>query len=299
MTPVLASIAFRDPEGARRHLTRAFAQISPTLAAVLPGLLAEAPDADSALLLFERFVEQSAELRAELSRQPVLAHYSILVFGHSRYLGGTLFREPGLLQALHAEGQLHRGFSSQDYSSSLMRFRARSPERDSSLLLARFKKREYVRILLRDVLGIATLAETTAEISALSDVLVQAVLSEVEGSLERRFGTPQYTAADGRLCRVPFAVLAMGKLGGNELNYSSDIDLLYLHGDGEGNQGREISNHEYFIRMAQRVTDVLSRVTEEGPVFRIDLRLRPQGRDGELAVGVSQAVPYYRQKAED
>ena len=296
---VLADIAFRDPEGARRHLTRTFAQITPTLAEVLPGLLAESPDVDSALLLFERLAGQSEALRAEFSGQPVLAHYAILVFGYSRYLGETLFREPGLLQGLHAEGQFHRGFSSQDFADNLTRFQARDPERDVSLLLARFKKREYVRILLRDVLRIATIAETTAEISALSDVLVQAALREAQSTLERRLGVPSCVGPDGRQQRVPFAVLGMGKLGGNELNYSSDIDVLYLHGDGEDDAGARRSRHEHFIRLAQHVTELLSRVTEEGPVFRIDLRLRPQGRDGELAVALSQALQYYRQTAED
>jgi len=298
VSAVLANLPVRDPEGARRNLTRTFSQVSPSLAVVLPSLLAEAPDVDSALLLFERFAGQSEAIRADLSRQPVLAHYAILVFGHSRYLGETLFREPGLLQALHAEGQLHRGISSQEFAEDLVRFRARGAERDVALLLARFKKREYVRILLRDVLRIATLAETTAEISALSDVLVQAALRESENTLERRFGAPS-SAGDGRRQEVPFAVLGLGKLGGNELNYSSDIDLLYLHGDGEENGGARISRHEYFIRLAQQVTELLSRVTEEGPVFRIDLRLRPQGRDGELAVGFSQALQYYKQTAED
>jgi glutamate-ammonia-ligase adenylyltransferase len=296
---VAASIGFQDPQSAGRHLERALERFPRPLAEVLPSLLAEAPDPDSALLLFERFASQSEGLPAQLSQQPVLAHYAILVFGHSRYLGETLFREPNLLPALLAEKQLHRSYARQDFHDRLARFRSRSPERDISLLLARFKKREYVRILLRDALRVAPLAETTAEISALSDVLVDAALRAAESALERRYGAPQRLDANSRLQAVPFSVLALGKLGGNELNYSSDIDLLYLHGDGEGNQGSKISNHEYFIRLAQHVTELLAQVTEEGPVFRIDLRLRPQGRDGELTVRLQQALHYYQHTAED
>ena len=94
-------------------------------------------------------------------------------------------------------------------------------------------------------------------------------------------------------------ILALGKLGGNELNYSSDVDLMYIYGDGEEQPKATISNREYFIRLAQHTTEILSRVTGEGPVFRIDLRLRPQGGEGELAISLSQALTYYAETAHD
>jgi len=175
----------------------------------------------------------------------------------------------------------------------------RSFEADAAALLARFKKREYVRIMLRDVLGIATLAETTAELSALSDVLIEEALREVHAQLQHRFGTPQELDREGRLVNSRFAVLSLGKLGGNELNYSSDIDLLYLYDGGIQPEAAEISNREYFIRLAQQTTELLSRHTRDGPVFRIDLRLRPQGNDGEPAVPLPHAVHYYSHVAHD
>ena len=98
---------------------------------------------------------------------------------------------------------------------------------------------------------------------------------------------------------TPFAVLALGKLGGNELNYSSDVDLMYIYGDGEEPPRTPVSNREYFIRLAQHTTEILSRITREGPVFRIDLRLRPQGGEGELAIRLSQALTYYAETAHD
>jgi glutamate-ammonia-ligase adenylyltransferase len=105
-----------------------------------------------------------------------------------------------------------------------------------------------------------------------------------------RFGLPQHLDALGRLVDTPFAILAMGKLGGNELNYSSDIDLLFLYGDGAEPPSAPLSNREYFVRLAQQVTEILSRPTSEGSVFRIDLRLRPQGNEGELAINLSRAA---------
>src|SRR5207253_7115616 len=105
--------------------------------------------------------------------------------------------------------------------------------------------------------------------------------------------------AEGRAVTTPFAVLSLGKLGGNELNYSSDIDLLYLHGDGPEPPTAQISNREYFVRLAQQLTEILSRPTSEGAVFRIDLRLRPQGNEGELAISLSNALRYYSETAHD
>src|SRR4029077_10497649 len=158
---------------------------------------------------------------------------AVVVFGHSRFLGETLLQNTDLLPSLLREKNLDRSFSREEVHESLSRFRARSSESDVSLILARFKRREYVRIMLRDVLKIAPLAETTAEISALADVLIEAALREADNKLQGRHDTPQHLDAMGRLVDTPFAILALGKLGGSELNYSSDVDLMYLFGDGE------------------------------------------------------------------
>ena len=221
-----------------------------------------------------------------LDQHNFLAHYAIVVFGHSRFLGETLIQNPDLLASFLREKNLDRSFSQEEFHESLARFRTRSLDGDVALTLARFKRREYVRIMLRDVLKIAPLAETTAEISALADVLIEEALREADSKLQRRHGTPQHLDALGRLVDTPFAILALGKLGGNELNYSSDVDLMYIYGDGEEPPRAPVSNREYFIKLAQHTTEILSRITREGPVFRIDLRLRPQGGEGELAIRI-------------
>jgi len=296
----VASIPFQHPEAARQNLSRAAAQVSPGLAAALPALLLEIPDPDSALMLFDRLVsEPGGDMVRLLERQNFLAHYAIAVFGHSRYLGETLIQNPDLLQSFLREKNLDRSFSREEFHEALARFRARSFETDVSLLLARFKRREYVRIMLRDVLKIAPLAETTAEISALADVLIEDALREADSHLQRRYETPQHIDTEGRLADTAFTILSLGKLGGNELNYSSDVDLLFVYGDGKEPPQASISNKEYFIRLAQQATEILSRVTREGPVFRIDLRLRPQGNEGELAVSLGHALRYYAETAHD
>jgi [glutamine synthetase] adenylyltransferase / [glutamine synthetase]-adenylyl-L-tyrosine phosphorylase len=296
----LQKIPFQNPESALQHLGPVCNRLSAALAKALPGLLADCPDPDSALLLFDRLlIEGSSEILRLIETHPFLAHYAIAVFGNSRYLGETLVRNSDLLQTFLREKKLDQSFSHDEFSEALARFRSRSFERDVSLLLSRFKRREYVRIMLRDVLRIAPLAETTGEISALSDVLIQDALREAESAMEHRYGLPQHLDAAGRALTTPFAVLSLGKLGGSELNYSSDIDLLCLFGDGREPDTATISNREYFVRLAQQLTEILSRPTAEGAVFRIDLRLRPQGNEGELAISLSNALRYYSEAAHD
>jgi len=296
----LSNIAFQDPLAARQNLARVAAHVSAALGIALPPLLTEAPDPDSALVLLDRLVSDGLPETVRLiEKHHALAHYAIVVFGHSPFLGDTLIQNPDLLQSFLRDKNLDRSFSREDFQENLARFRSRAFETDISLLLARFKRREYVRILLRDKLKISPLAETTAEISALSDVLVEEALSEANNDLQHHYGKPQHVDADGRLEDTPFAVLSLGKLGGNELNYSSDIDLMYLFGDGAEPAAAPTSNREYFIRLAQQITEILSRVTREGSVFRIDLRLRPQGNEGELAITLGQALRYYATTGHD
>jgi len=293
-------IPFREPAVAERNLERVRERLPAAAYDALPNLLADSPDPDSALNLLERLCSSAEEPALRLfTSNHVLLHYAVALFGHSQFLGETLIQNPDLLHTLAREKNLDRSHGREDFREHFARFASRSLETDTSLLLARFKKREYVRVVLRDVLGIATLAEVTGEISALSDVLIEEAVRSAEAGLHKRHGAPQRLDGQGRAVAVPFTVLSLGKLGGNELNYSSDIDLLYLFGDGEPSDAREVTNREYFIRLAQHVTEILGKVTAEGQVFRIDLRLRPQGREGEPAVALSHAQHYYSERAHD
>ncbi|MFZ0911865.1 MAG: hypothetical protein WBQ76_16705 [Candidatus Korobacteraceae bacterium] len=295
-----ANVQFRDAEAARRNLAHirqlAPAGVQDALAALLPS----SPNPDASVNQFERLAESaSPDLLRLLEKHQFLIHYAVVVFASSSWLGETLIHNPDLFQGFVRDKSLDRTHSREEFQESFARMRSRSFETDTAVLLARFKKREYVRIMLRDVLGVATLAETTAEISALSDVLIEEALREVHSQLQHRYGSPQRLDPEGRVTDSRFAVLSLGKLGGNELNYSSDIDLLYLYDGGMEPPRAEISNREYFIRLAQQTTELLSRHTREGPVFRIDLRLRPQGNEGEPAVPLPHAIHYYSHVAHD
>ena len=296
----MADFPFRDPDTATRALHTIRQLLPAKVYDSLSSLLAIAPDADVAVNQFQRLAEAaSRDLLQLMEKHPSLVHYAVVVFGYSPWLGETLIQNPDLFHGFVRERQLDRTHSRDELQEAFARMRSRSFETDTAALLARFKRREYVRIMLRDVLGIATLAETTAEISALADVLIEEALREAEAQLQHRFGSARRVDAEGRVVDSRFAVLSLGKLGGNELNYSSDIDLLFLYDGGDEPEGAEISNREYFIRLAQQTTELLARHTREGPVFRIDLRLRPQGSEGLPAVSLPHAIHYYSQVAHD
>ncbi|HKF20837.1 MAG TPA: hypothetical protein VKE93_04665 [Candidatus Angelobacter sp.] len=285
--------AFSEPDRARGELDRIAAHTpGASLDALLP-LLTESPNPDQSLNLLERLIDKGDEhLLHLLSRNPTLLRYVILIFGHSYWLGETVLQNTDLLERLLHDKRLERSLTREDYHDTLARFRAERPNAEVAALLARFRKREYVRILLRDALGVATLAETTQEISALTDAVIDRALEEAMEQIQARHRDSQR-----REIATPFAVLALGKLGGNELNYSSDVDLLYLYGEHE--RENEPSPREHFVRQAQLLTEILSRATPEGTPFRIDLRLRPQGSEGEPVVALDQALHYYSHIARD
>ncbi len=168
------------------------------------------------------------------------------------------------------------------------------------LVFARFRRHHILRILLRDVLGIATLSEVTSELSILSDVIVDVALEVLSGEFERRHGAPKFSAPDGSVRPARFAVLALGKLGGEELNYSSDIDLMFLYsGNGETGGPEPISTKEFFKKVANGLTALLSTYTSEGLCYRVDLRLRPEGTLGEVCISLDGAKAYYSTRARD
>jgi len=319
MDAAFASIAFADPARAATNLALLERRLPSNLWATLPALLAQLPDPDSALNFLERYLRPEtdtqpgtalARIVAYLKRYPAALHHLLVIFSYSRFLSETLVQQPELITWLH--GPARRGpvaalsldhiKTPEDLHEEFARFEAVSLELQPAVVLARFKRREYLRITLRDVLGLATLAETTLELSHLADVLLERSLRISEQKLQNAYGTPQYTDAAGNRQVARPAILSLGKLGGQELNYSSDIDLIFLYEqDGETSGGPQgvISNAEYFVRLAQAVLKLITEVTPEGAVFRVDLRLRPQGKEGDLATSVPSALNYYRIRARE
>ncbi|HEX8926557.1 MAG TPA: hypothetical protein VF786_12235 [Terriglobales bacterium] len=294
LAELASSVPFADPAAALANLELIAQRVPVAVVRTLIAFLVDAADPDQAVNYFERLISsEKADFGALFQRVPIAVHHAVAIFANSQWLGETLLKNPDKLYQMAREASLSHSRSCDEYREAFARFRSRSFETDIAVLLARFKRREYLRILVRDTLGLASLAETTAEISALSDVLIEEGLLACETELRNRYGWPQHYDAQQRMVPTSFTVLSLGKLGGKELNYSSDIDLLYIYGEGEDAERSRISSKEFFIRLAQEVTNVLGRPTSEGPVFRIDLRLRPMGHEGEPAVSVARALDYY------
>lgn len=165
---------------------------------------------------------------------------------------------------------------------------------DLSCVLRRHKQREYLRIGARDLSPSVSVEETVTELTALAEASLEAAYSFCRSKVEEEFGA---LLLPGNSRKNRFVVLGMGKLGGEELNFSSDIDIVYLYeeddGESQGGKKGRATPREFFTNLAEKLTRTVGEVTEDGFVFRIDLRLRPLGRNGPLVQSLHSACIYY------
>ena len=305
MRPEFTGIAFEDPAKAESNVERLAGRLSPGLTVPAASLLAHSPDPDGALNLLERYVMGAPQdVLKDLSHYPTALTYLVAIFGYSTFLAESFFADPSLPAQFARDRKFTKLKSREELMQDYARFATTHPDVWLSAQLARFKRRNYLRIVLKDVLGLSTLGETTLELSMLADVMLWNALIFCDQELEKRYGQPQYRDAQGRIVRSGFSIVSLGKLGGNELNYSSDIDLLFLYErDGETAGGSEpdsiISNKEYFVRLARAITRTITQSTPQGQVFRVDLRLRPEGEMGDLAISLKSALEYYARRARE
>jgi glutamate-ammonia-ligase adenylyltransferase len=205
----------------------------------------------------------------------------------SRYGQRLLQGEPGQRELLRAA--LHEPWG-RAAMEALLATEEIPDEAALKRILRMLKKRVYLRLLTRDLAGLADLDEVLATISMLADVAVTHASTCLDRRLRETHGTPMgaETGSEQELI-----VVAMGKLGGGELNVSSDIDLIYVYPeDGETTGPRKISNHEYFTLLGRKLSQVISEVTADGYVFRVDLRLRPYGDSGPVVSSFAALEEY-------
>lgn len=282
------------------------------LAGILEELLASVAvtaDPDQALNHWERFLQAGinrVQLFEYLAGSPRMLHLLCTIFGNSDALAQTLIRDPLLVYWLAEEQVLTRRPSRQALEQALRASLANVATIGLKLeALRRFRRREMLRVGVRDLLRLASVPETTAVLSELACVLIQAAYKVAESDLRRQYGVPCHRDQKRRLIESGFAVMAMGKLGGGELNFSSDVDLIYVYASDEGethpvhrpsaiSYQRSIPNEEYFEYLARDLTKALTDVTQEGHVFRVDLRLRAEGSVGRLARSVADYEQYYK-----
>lgn len=278
----LSAFGFSDAARTRdalRELSAGLTRHSRVMQQLLPVVLAwlsNAPDPDLGLLQLRRLTEgtaRAAVLSHTFRETPLAAERACRVLGSSRVLGLALHRQPDFLSDLGDDeilGREHTG--SELITEGIDALVWRDDEDARRAGLRRFKRRHLLRIGARDVLGLADLETTQRELAHVADACVEAALH-------------------GREPSAPFAVIGVGRLGGEELSYASDIDVLFVY---DGDDPAEFDAAE---RRATRLVHALGATTDEGQVFGIDANLRPEGKQGPLARSLRAYERYYERWA--
>ncbi|MEW8682573.1 MAG: bifunctional [glutamate--ammonia ligase]-adenylyl-L-tyrosine phosphorylase/[glutamate--ammonia-ligase] adenylyltransferase, partial [Candidatus Thiodiazotropha endolucinida] len=216
---------------------------------------------------------------------------ALKVWEASDYVVQCALRYLELLPDLYRDGDLNRSFSEGQMSQRLaLVLESVSDETGLSQTLREFRRRQMVRIIWRDLAGLAPLDETLEDLSALADSCIDRALQKLYAWFCDQMGTPRNQAGEAQ----SLVVLGMGKLGARELNLSSDIDLIFAYPEGGQTDGvRQFTNEQFFIRLCQRLVQVLDNHTGDGFVFRVDTRLRPFGNVGPLAMSFAAMESYY------
>jgi glutamate-ammonia-ligase adenylyltransferase len=300
---MLSPYGFKEPDKADANL-QASADDAPArrlLADILEELLdnvSQSADPDQALNYFERFARAAVNkihLFSYLKDSPRTLEILAKTFGGSPYMAEILIRDPQYLYWVTDPQILYSVRKKRAIERELARaMKTIADERKRLDYLRILKRRETLRIGVRDLLRLCSVEETLADLSNLAETLISAAHWICASALSGEYGV-------SRKAFGGFTILAMGKLGGGELNFSSDVDLIYLYASDhekvvEG--AAPISASEYFRRLCQKITVALSEFTGEGYVYRVDLRLRPEGKAGNIAYSLDGFERYYQSRGE-
>ena len=241
-------------------------------------------------------------LRDLCSRRALVAQL-MNICGSSPFLTNIICKDPSYFRRLFLDREIMRRRSEEEMLATL---RSRTPAEvgyhEAFACLRRFKYAEILRIAARDLNGLAPLEEVTAELASLAAATLQIAYEAALRELIGEHGRPLEQTPAGQV-EAAFTVIGMGKLGGRELNFSSDIDLIYFFSsdrgesagipDGKGGTKGKLSLHAFFVKLAEMVSRAISQVTGDGFVFRVDMGLRPDGKAGDLATSKRSAEVYY------
>ncbi|HEY6012105.1 MAG TPA: glutamate-ammonia-ligase adenylyltransferase, partial [Nitrospirota bacterium] len=287
----------------RSRLGQEFSSVLPVVLSCLSG----SADPDMALNNLERFTAGLTDVPSFIAccgdMRDFLPSF-ITLFGASRFLSAFLVADPDKgLKFITDTDRLAQPAGKARLINRFERMRESGDDEKTFFRSLRlFRKQEMLRIALWDLLGRADLQETVSELSALAEVCLQKAHEWADAALRRRHGRPVVGGPEAEILPAGFAVIAMGKLGGRELNFSSDVDLMYVYtmdGETEGVAAPDgivtgrITNHQYFIKLAEKLSAAINEKTEDGFVFRVDLRLRPEGQRGPLAQSLGGYEIYY------
>ena len=265
---------------------RTFFKLAPTLLNVLR----DSPNPDMALRYLSAFTDKvgaRSSYYTMFAEKPSTLEALTRVCGTSLYLADMLITSPELFDLLTVPTLVERSKTLAEKQEEALKIVAEAPEARMLSMLRRYKNDEIWRIALRNILGNATLPTTTEELSDLAEAVLQAIHPEIEAEMCEAHGTP--LAPDGT--PATFAIIAMGKFGGRELNFSSDLDVMYVYSaDGETTKG--MPNVEFFAAVGLELVNRLAGNQGMG-IYEIDLRLRPHGAGGAIALPLTGYQNYY------
>ena len=253
----------------------------------------ELSDADRALNNLERFVAQSSDVTAEILNRDDQAFEGLLtIFSTSQYLGDLLIRDPERFRTSWQSNLISQSNLIQIVCGEIDKATS-TPE--AMLVLRRFKHDNILRIAIYDLIYSMRIEQVTMQISVVATAIVEAAYRWARKRLTATLGEP--VNSDGKACE--FVVLAMGKLGGMELNYSSDIDLVMVYDQngmtrgGDSSGAKSVSNQEFFGLLCREMVKLIGESSELGVAYRVDLRLRPNGASGRICSQFDSMVQYY------
>ncbi len=293
-------------------MTRPVRRYYDRIAPLLMQEVLSSPEPDMALRYLEKFLRSlhaRGTFYALLAENHKIIHILISLFGTSTLLSRFFIQHPELLDSLVSSA----------YAESYKTVERQRIELQTRLegyvdnyevqldALRRFRNEEFLRIALNDLRGSTVIGVGPNQLSGLACVCLEAALKIAHAQMPKRFGAPHYYDANGNLVEAELAVQAMGKLGGLELNYHSDLDIIFLFSDrgytrpipGEPEDNfRQLTNQEFFSKLCQRIISVLTLMTSEGRVYEIDTRLRPSGNQGPLVTSLAAYEDYHRTRAQ-
>jgi glutamate-ammonia-ligase adenylyltransferase len=260
----------------------------------------ELPDklAQDAEIKWEAFLNSAKDAHIEPPHDPAFLATLKWVFALSDFVAESCIRNPSLLKDLLASGDLHNQYCRDDIYDRLKSVLVGVTEEDCLMdILRQTRRREIVRIAWRDLAGWADLAETTFDLSALADACLEQSLALLYQWQCAKHGTP--AASDGSEQKL--VIVGLGKLGAQELNFSSDVDLIFTYPHSGQTRGNKETLHtdDFFSRLCRRLIKVIGKQTSNGLVFRVDLRLRPFGENGPLVMSFDAMERYYQEQGRE
>ncbi len=270
-----------------------------------PPLLQEifaSPDPDMAMTNMERFlsaVGSRSTFYALLAENREVLKLIVSLFGMSEFLSKIFIGHPELLDSMVARTLASSFKDSSTMEQELADILAEAPDFEERLdLLRRYRHEEFLRIGMNDIYGRIGQTEIATQLTTLADTCLKAACSIAKQELAR-FGLPTFKDSAGVEHPADFAVIGMGKMGGMELNYHSDLDIIYIYDQqGYTDGSKQISNHEYFAKLGQKIIMILTTQTREGHVYKLDTRLRPSGNAGPLVTSLDSFKSYHRDESQ-